>query len=213
VRRGRWLAVGLVYLGLITGGWFAGDLLDGMALLEVLPQTENRVHATIMTATLVFVLATAVPFVPGAEIGFALIMVFGARIVLLVYVAMVAALTLGYLIGRLVPVATLAAVFGYLGLRKARDLAVQSQGLNADARLALLLAEAPTRVIPMLLRHRYLALVVLFNLPGNSVIGGGGGIAFAAGISRLFSFPRYLLAVLVAVAPVPLYVALVDRIG
>jgi hypothetical protein len=36
----------------------------------------------------------------------------------------------------------------------------------------------------------------------NSVIGGGGGIAFMAGLSRLFSFPLYLLAVIIGVSPV-----------
>lgn len=36
---------------------------------------------------------------------------------------------------------------------------------------------------------RYVALAVLLNIPGNVVIGGGGGIAFAAGMTRLFSFP------------------------
>jgi len=59
-------------------------------------------------------------------------------------------------------------------------------------------------VVPFLLRHRYLVLAVLFNLPGNAIIGDGGGIALIAGMSRLFPFPKYVLLVCVAITPVPL---------
>lgn len=46
--------------------------------------------------------------------------------------------------------------------------------------------------------------MVGLNLPGNALIGGGGGIALMAGMSRLFSFPLFLLSLTVAVSPVPL---------
>jgi hypothetical protein len=45
---------------------------------------------------------------------------------------------------------------------------------------------------------------VLINVPGNAVIGGGGGLAFAAGMSGVFSVPAFLLTVAIAVLPVPL---------
>ena len=45
-------------------------------------------------------------------------------------------------------------------------------------------------------------------MPGNVLIGGGGGIAMVAGLSRLYSLAGFLLAVGVAVAPVPLAVTL-----
>jgi len=80
--------------------------------------------------------------------------------------------------------------------------------LDADARLRLLLARAPARVIPRLLRHPCLALALALNLPGNSLIGGGGGIALSAGISGLYPMRSYLATVAVAVAPVPLLFAL-----
>jgi hypothetical protein len=47
---------------------------------------------------------------------------------------------------------------------------------------------------------------VLINLPGNMLVGGGGGIALVAGMTRLFSWPAFLLTVAVAVAPVPLLI-------
>jgi hypothetical protein len=46
-------------------------------------------------------------------------------------------------------------------------------------------------------------------VPGNAVIGGGGGIALLAGISGLFTFPRYLAIVSLAVLPVPLTIMLI----
>jgi len=47
---------------------------------------------------------------------------------------------------------------------------------------------------------------VALNIPGNYVIGGGGGIALIAGVSRVYSIPGFLLTILLAVAPVPLAV-------
>jgi hypothetical protein len=74
--------------------------------------------------------------------------------------------------------------------------------------LDYLLQIAPTRVVPFLLRHRYLALALAFNLPGNALIGGGGGIALLAGLSRQFRYPHYLLMLCLAIAPVPVLLLL-----
>ena len=63
-------------------------------------------------------------------------------------------------------------------------------------------------MVPVLLRHRYLALGVAFNLPGNTLLGGGGGIALAAGMSGLYPLLAYVAVVAIAVAPVPLLVLL-----
>jgi hypothetical protein len=47
-------------------------------------------------------------------------------------------------------------------------------------------------------------LACLFNLPGNVVLGGGGGIALLAGLSRLYAPLPMAVTVALAVAPVPL---------
>jgi len=60
------------------------------------------------------------------------------------------------------------------------------------------------------LRHRYLALAVLFNLPGNMLIGGGGGIALIAGMSGLYRSTNYFITVTLAVAPVPLIISFTE---
>jgi len=77
-----------------------------------------------------------------------------------------------------------------------------------NARLELLLARAPARFIPALLRHRYLALAVVLNLPGNTLLGGGAGIALCAGICGLYPSRGFVVAVAIAVAPMPIAFAL-----
>ena len=75
-------------------------------------------------------------------------------------------------------------------------------------RLAFITSKAPNRYVPLLLRHRYIALAVVVNIPGNVIIGGGGGIALMAGISRLYTLPGFLIAIAIAVAPLPLAILL-----
>ena len=67
-----------------------------------------------------------------------------------------------------------------------------------------LLETAPSKVVPYLLEHRYLMIAIILNLPGNALIGGGGGIGLVAGMSRLYPFPKYLLLVGLAITPLPL---------
>lgn len=136
---------------------------------DVRPSNEPLVHRMIMSATVIYMLAAAIPFVPGAEIGFALILAFGTPIVVLVYASMVAALTLSYVLGRFVPARTTAALFDFLGFGRARRLVLDMAPLGASERLELLTAHASRRIVPVLLRRRFLAFAVMLNLPGNTL--------------------------------------------
>lgn len=186
--------------------------LAGIFIARLNPEfgTERdlMLHGAVMLTVAVYVALMALPFMPSAEIGISMLVMFGARMALLVYASTVLALTLSYLAGRLIPASILARIFRLLGLRKATALASRLESLPASRSMSLLANEAPIRAIPFLIRHRFLALAVLLNMPGNTVIGGGGGIALIAGMSRLFPFPLYLLTVALAVAPVPLIVFL-----
>ena len=62
------------------------------------------------------------------------------------------------------------------------------------------------KVGAFLLNHRYLTLGACLNLPGNSVLGGGGGIAFICGLSGQFHWRRFILTIVLATAPIPLLV-------
>ena len=207
----RWLriaVVALIYGSLLAGGhWGSGWLID---LVGVDLGTGAQSHALhVMIAGVVFYAALmAIPFVPGMEISLALLAVFGPKVAMAIYAATVAALAVSCLIGRMLPVSLIATLFGSLGLQRAKGLVESLQPLTAEQRFEVLIEHAPKRVVPVLLKHRYIAIIVALNVPGNAVIGGGGGIALLAGMSGLFTFPRFLASVSLAALPVPLFVIL-----
>lgn len=203
----RTLVVAL-YGALVVGGLLLGrQLID---LTEILLHWGDEVflRRIVVTTIIVYIVMAALPFVPAAEIGLILMLMIGPETAALVYAGTVFALMLAFLVGRAVPAGASAAVFDLFGFRRARDLVRDMAVLEADARLGFLLAHAPKRMIPTLLRHRYLSLAFALNLPGNSLIGGGGGIALVAGMSGLYPIPAYVATVAIAVAPVPLFIAL-----
>ncbi|MFC1881978.1 hypothetical protein ACFL2S_10850 [Thermodesulfobacteriota bacterium] len=58
------------------------------------------------------------------------------------------------------------------------------------------------------MKYRYLTIAILVNLPGNYILGGGGGISLACGTSRHISWKGFLVTIIVAVSPVPVLVYL-----
>lgn len=192
---------GLVVL-LIAVNHGVSQVLDWLDL-DIRPSNESMVHRTIMLAAVIYTLALAIPFVPGVEIGLGLIALLGVKIVPLVYICTVSGLMLAYLAGRLVRPRVLAGLARDLHLRRISALLAEFDRMPPGDALAFLLASSPGGVSRFLLRYRYVAIALAFNLPGNFLIGGGGGIAMLAGISRLFSLPLFILTMAIAVAPVP----------
>ena len=124
----------------------------------------------------------------------------GREGVIAAYCVTIAGLSLAYLVARTVPDEILRRWMNKAGLTKAADnptdaihAMVASRGIAA-------------RLGNFFLAHRYLTLAVCLNLSGNSVLGGGGGIAALCGLSRQFRGWRYLLTLMVATAPIPLLV-------
>jgi len=152
----------------------------------------------------------ALPFVPGVELGVALLMVEGAAVAPLVYLATVVGLLVAFVAGQSIPYGALHRTLSDLHLRRAGDLVARLAPLDRDQRLALLRARLPAPLATLMDGHRHLALAVLVNLPGNSVLGGGGGILLLAGLTRLFRLAAVALTVALAVAPVPILVWLFD---
>ncbi|MEO0718490.1 MAG: hypothetical protein AAFZ06_06405 [Pseudomonadota bacterium] len=185
-------------------------MLGGLAVAERVGSTwvheslaADEMDPNLMGAILlVYVAMLALPFVPGAEIGLLLLLTFGAEMAVPVYLATVLALMLSYSVGRLAPDALRLALLGRLGLAH-EDAPTCAPGREAPE-LGRGLSASPW--LKKILEHRGLTLVVLLNTPGNAVLGGGGGIALAAGLSRAFSFRAFLFCVAIAVAPVPLAV-------
>ena len=170
------------------------------------PGNEDTLHRMIMITATLYSVLLAVPFVPGAEIGVALMVMLGPRIALLVYLCTLAGLSLSFILGRLIPLTALIHVAKDLKFERTRKLLEDIEPLDKKERLNFLIGRAPKRLLPMLLRYRYLALAVALNIPGNYIIGGGGGIALFAGTSRLFSVAGFLITIILAVAPVPIAV-------
>ncbi len=197
----RRVFVVLIYLALLGAGFWFSDMLH-----DVVARAESGVVAVsaITLGVMAYVLFSAIPFIPGAEIGLGLLMVMGARGALLVYAGMVGALLLAFVFGRFVPIGWVAGALGALGFESARSLVLQSGEMSYADRTRFIEAHAPARWVPFLLRNRYIALALLLNMPGNVILGGGGGIAFAAGACRLFRTDAFVLTILLAVAPVPL---------
>lgn len=189
----------------------AADGLVDLLQLEIRPSTEELAHRIIMTAALAYALLMAVPFVPGVEIGLAMIGMFGPPIVFLVYLCTLAGFLTSFTIGRLIPLVSLARMCADLRLHKASRLLETLHPMKGEDRFAFLISTSPNRYVPVLLRHRYIALAIVINLPGNIVIGGGGGIALMAGASRLYSLPGFLVTIVIAVSPVPLAILLFGR--
>ena len=183
---------------------FGGSFLVEHINFQVWPQHEHMLLTALWFSILVYIFWMALPFVPGIELGLALMVMLGAKGVVLVYLCTLLSLSLSFAIGRLIPLKYFARFLGWLHLGKARDLVLELEPLNPEEKLDFLLGTAPSKAVPYLLEHRYLMIAIILNLPGNALIGGGGGIGLVAGMSRLYPFPKYLLLVGLAITPLPL---------
>lgn len=149
-------------------------------------------------------LLLSLPFIPGVELGMLLIVLFGKEGILVVYLSTLIGLTLSYIVGYRLPESRLAA-----WLKSVTSAEPEIKGLdwmyhniqivfNNDRLLKWMKTDFQG--------IRYLTLAILFNLPGNFLLGGGGGIALLCGLSRRFSWNGFLLTVLLSTAPVPLLI-------
>ncbi len=211
MRLGRYVVIGAkiaALVGLIYAASLAGEWLTSRFVPHLTPSTEPAVHRMIMTATLVYMICMMLPFVPGVEIGVALMVVFGPPIVPLVYGSTLVALSVSFLAGRLIPQHAIIHAFKAFRLHRPARLLEEAQSLEVRDRLPWLLRRAPGRILPWLLKFRYVALLLLLILPGNAALGGGGGIAMMSGFCRLFTFAGFVTTVALAVAPLPLLILL-----
>lgn len=198
----------VVLIAVVTAATWAAHLIRDALDLTIMPANERQVHRAIMLGSVAYVGLLALPFVPGAEIGIAMLTAFGAAIAPLIYSATVVSMMLAYGIGRLLPIKALERLLSFLRMRRAAELVARAAPLAFEERLAMLLDGAPPRTVALALRHRYIALALSVNIPGNAVIGGGGGIMLMAGLSGIFAPVPTLLTIAVAVLPVPLGVML-----
>ncbi len=170
------------------------------------PEMQLALTGIVVLSLLFYAVLMAIPFVPGLEIGMSLLLMQGPSIAPFVFLATFSGLTIAYLVGRYMSYQVLHDLFADLGMQSACGLLERLQPLDQDARLDLLCEKMPGWLGRRLVRYRYLTIAAALNLPGNSFIGGGGGIALLAGFSRLFSTRAILICFALAVSPVPILV-------
>ena len=199
------LRVALLIAVLALATWGAHMVRDALNL-QIRTDNGQQVHRMIMLGSAAYIGLLALPFVPGAEIGLAMLAAFGPAIAPLIYLCTVASMILAYTAGRFLPIDVLRRVLSTMRMHRAADLVARAAPLSGDDRLALLLDGQSARALRCAIRFRYVALAVAVNTPGNSIIGGGGGIMMMAGLSGIFSPLMTFLTVVIAVSPVPLAV-------
>ena len=201
----RFLKIFLI-VGFLVLLHYGGSLVAEKINFQLWPMHEHLMIMMLWFSIAVYVIWMAIPFVPGVELGLALMVMLGPKGVILIYLCTLLSLSLSFTVGRLVPLNVFARFLGWLHLHRAQDLLLKLEPLNSEERLDFLLSTAPSKVIPFLLKHRYLMIAIVLNLPGNALIGGGGGIGMISGMSRLYAFPKYILLVSVAIMPLPLLI-------
>ena len=142
-------------------------------------RSELLTTQNLVYVSLFYTLCLATPFMPGIELGLLIMFLFGLPGVVAAYSSTVVGLTIAFLIGRL----------GF----------TRQPQIHDDGKISRILAGLKT--------HPYLVIAVVLNMPGNWVIGGGGGISVLAGMSTYISLIKFVGTVCVAIAPLPLLVA------
>ena len=133
-----------------------------------------------------YALFISIPFVPGIEIALSLMIIKGPDAAIWVYIATVCGLYLSFLVGQFVSYEYLLKIFQDLRLKRASNLLISLQPLTGHQRLELIRGKAPKFIKPFIVEGRYLLMAAALNLPGNAIMGGGGGILMAAGLTRVF---------------------------
>ena len=189
----------VAYLLIIT----AGVLLVRGYLPEV-----NSIHAqwveyrdslgfsSFIIGLALYTLLLAIPFVPGIELALILLLLFGEKWVFFIYFATIIGLTLSFYAGR-----TLRNKHGidpseWSYIKTLFKKLKETPGSTSNSRLG------------SLVKSPILSLAILLNMPFNTAIGGGGGIAFGCGLASGYSLKSFLAGVSLATLPFPITISL-----
>ena len=204
------VALRIVALCLLVAGalWASAWIRDALEM-ELMPHNEALMHRMIVTGLLLLFALMALPFLPGAEVGLALLSAFGAAIAPAVYLTVVLALITAFAVGRLVPINKTAQLLRNMRMTRAANFLDGLSDVPPEEILDHILKNSPASPMRALIRFRYVLIIFLINTPGNFVIKDGGGIALVAGLSRCFHPFAYFVAIAIAVLPVPLMATLI----
>jgi hypothetical protein len=149
-------------------------------LQDVLTSSDYEIGILALAISGIAYLLLALPFLPGVELGLLIMVIFGRDGFMAAYLATIGGLCLAYGAARSLPNHMSSRWMRRLGLfDAAEDPGAAIDSMVAKARIA---GRWAGKFGPFLLDHRYLTLAACLNLPGNSALGGGGGIAFLCGL-------------------------------
>ena len=195
----------LITLALWLDFWIRGELGIAEKFLAYAQGEWGR--GVLIGGGIIYILLLSLPFVPGVELGILLMCVFGKEGIVFVYFATVAGLSLAFLVGRLIPQRWIDSGLEWLG--KSRSCPSPSEEIDS---LAECMSAGPKHIPAWLksylVKYRYLSIAILVNLPGNYILGGGGGISIACGTSRRITWKGFIVTIILAVSPVPILVYL-----
>lgn len=184
----RLTLVVLLVLAALVSLW----VLDGEGLLSLLLNATGFWPALLVSA-MIYALLMSLPFVPGVELGWLIIALFGLPGILTAWAATVIGLSFGYGCGKLLREHRL-----LRRLEEKRRWLLQARNENLSAGPRLL-----RKCLREFERHPYLVILLALNIPGNWIIGGGGGIAWISGSLPRLRFLGFFLTVTVATGIVP----------
>ncbi|WP_420860076.1 hypothetical protein [Marivivens marinus] len=199
-----WVSVGRMVLRLaligvlVLAGYWAMDWVMRNEAAETWP--------VILGLILIYGFLISIPFLPGIEVGLGLLLMEGPDVAPLVWAGTVVGLSLAYCVGHFLPGRMLHTFFADLRMVQACQLVDRLDRLPPEDRLSWLRARLPGWIAARLGTGRYVILGLVVNLPGSALIGGGGGIALTAGLSRLFRPGLVVLTFVIATSPVPIAV-------
>lgn len=207
----RCIALAIATIGiLVFAGHELANYIETSFNIRQLAQDTMPDHASITIVLLIYIIALAIPFVPGVEIGLLLLAIFGTKFAGIIYLATFAGLVLSFSVGRLAPGAALQKLLLSLGLSNAARILTEANDRTDDTSRRNLVERTNSPLLRRLFQYRICTLILLINTPGNTVLGGGGGIAMVAGSSGLFTFGAFAFGASIAIAPIPLVLVLLS---
>jgi hypothetical protein len=195
---GIWVA--LIVFGHYLSHLDAPDIRETLAALR-----EGMGMGALLVSALMLAVLLGLPFVPSVEMGLLMMTVFGRDGAVAAWLATIAGLSMAYAAGRYMPVG-----WAHRWLERHNLLPEDRDPgtpLMTELHHRLHLSDwKGHRAAAFLMRHRYLLFAALINTPGNSMLGGGGGIALMSGFARLYRWPWFILTTALASLPIPLLV-------
>lgn len=166
--------------------------IDFSLMKETLEQfRETMGWPVLLGSGLLYIILLSIPFFPGLEVGIAIICLFGTQGIAVMYLCTIIGLNLAYLVGAYLP-RSMAKNIPELEFKSKTTQLKQNKWLQPFLKKR---TETTVSIV---------VLALLLNLPGNAILGGGGGISMWYGVKHQLPWKNFILTTIVATLPLPL---------